>query len=175
MNLNKKVLLLMFVFTACLFLHFAQADTAYIGDDIYTYSTLDDNTLIITGFSDEGETTSELIFPDTINGKPVTKLGPKIFSGKYYPLSITLPKHLAEVNVNTFSYNSKNVRKIIIPEEYSFQENFFHYFENLIEFEVLGNNSEYATINGVLYYKPEKNWYVIQEVKKTSILTSHKE
>jgi hypothetical protein len=72
----------------------------------------------------------------------------------YYPnisnvSTFTIPESVEEISAGAFLYNS-SIEKLIIPETY---EGGFSYpgLNNLIEFEVEGNNAKYYVLDGVLF------------------------
>jgi hypothetical protein len=93
----------------------------------YTYTTNDDNTITITGYT---EFIVDLNIPDTINGLPVTGIADLYFPAAGYVASIAIPAGVTNITPNAFS----SVGALITVDS---------------------NNPAYSSLAGVLFNKDQ--------------------
>ncbi len=65
----------------------------------FTYKVRSDNTVVINGYT---EYERNIVIPDTIEGRPVVRIGSEAFSGKVMD-SVVIPEGVAEIGENAFS------------------------------------------------------------------------
>lgn len=68
----------------------------------------------ITGWTGDKDTVTELVCPDTVEGRTVTRVTSYVFSGYPELTSVTLPSGLEYMNRNVFN-NSPNLKTLTIP------------------------------------------------------------
>ena len=152
MKITIKIFILTIVL--CSLCVCANAEWASVNGDLYQYDVLEDETVKITDYKDRGEKTIDLIIPDLIDGKYVTAIAEDAFEG-IKAVSVQLPKYVTKIEDKAF-WRSHSVKKIVLPEEYNIAQNVFRSLGGLIEIEVLGDNTDFTTIDGVLYRKSDK-------------------
>ena len=80
------------------------ADYTDYGD--YRYEDNDDDSITITGYFGSA---TDLIIPDTINGKPVTGIGERVFFAKENLESVTIPANITIINMSAFRTNKLKI------------------------------------------------------------------
>ncbi len=139
----------------------------------FEYSALDDGRVKITGYNGGAET---VVIPDTIDGKSVTSIGRRAFEGCTNLKSITIPNSVTEMGRRAFSGCSsltgiaipdsvteigkyafdgcKSLTSITIPDGVtSIGDGAFDGCASLTGIKVASENSNYVSVNGVLYNK----------------------
>ncbi len=139
---KTKVLILSIAF-ACLLLI-----SPTIGEEItsskgFIYTILDDDTVMITGYSGSSQETMSL--PDKLDGKTVSSIGDHAFEGRYLLKKIIIPDSITKVGKNPFKF-----------------------CEALTSITVTPANSGLALIDGVLFSKSDKRlvWYPYNNTKE---------
>lgn len=100
-------------------------------DGYLEYRVLEDGTLEVTGFASDDlkETVEELIILEEVNGKKVTSIGREAFSDCSSITSITIPSCVISISDNFVNCDS------------------------LIAINVMQDNANYSSINGILFDK----------------------
>ena len=128
----------------------AGADTLVYGD--YTYSMLDDGTVRITMYNGND---TELVIPDTIDGKSVTAIRSYAFSTsstRKSLTSVTIGNSVKSIDKSAFWYCP--LTKVNIPASVSsISGEAFRGCSKLTTINVDNKNTSYASVNGVLYSK----------------------
>ncbi len=85
--------------------------SAYASNENYIYETLDDGTIIITGYNGSE---SELNIPETIDGKTVTIIGDYAIYDCSKLKSVTIPNCVTSIGTYAF-YGCQNLKSVTIP------------------------------------------------------------
>ena len=153
----KKLLLTLLALLLLLTAPFALAEepeepTVYTSGD-WKYILLDDGTAEITRY--KGKAT-ELAIPAELDGYAVTSLGDSAFPSCKSLTSIALPDGLTSIGDRVFS-RCDSLTSITLPDTVtSIGANPFFRCKSLTDIIVSPEHPTLATINGVLFYKPEK-------------------
>ena len=75
---------------------------AYSDGPLYTYSENGDGTITITDMADDVEIIGTLSVPETFDGKTVTGIGDRAFSGREDIISIMLPSTITKIGTEAF-------------------------------------------------------------------------
>ena len=102
----------------------------------YKYKSLSDGTLCITGYSGSME---NAIIPETIANKKVTAIGKSAFQGCTRIKSITIPKYVNSISLDSSSANDNPFYDCI-------------YMKNIY---VDSENAKYISVDGVLFTKDQ--------------------
>ena len=114
----------------------------------YTY-TLHDGKAEITRYNG---TETEIDLPSTLDGFPVTKIGPSVFSGKKEIIKITLPDGLTEIG--TKALRGTGIREITLPESlHTLGDYALTFCKSLEAIKVPDTNKAFTALDGVLYAK----------------------
>ena len=98
----------------------------------FIYSESGNGTVTIEGL-DYYIAKGDIVVPETIDGKAVTRIGSEVFSYKQFITSVTLPSGVTEIADNAF-YMCVGLEKVIIPEGVtSIGESCFALCESLTE------------------------------------------
>ena len=168
----KKWLLGLVTFAAMAVLCAVCAGAEKYGDYLY-YSVLDDGTVQITYCETGAEA---VVIPDTIDGKSVASIGNWAFEDCTSLTSITIPDSVTEIGLCAF-FSCSSLTSITIPDsvtsigESAFEDctslksitipdsvtsigdGAFIGCSSLTEIKVASENSNYVSVNGVLYNK----------------------
>jgi hypothetical protein len=143
----------------------------------YTYTTNDDNTITITGYTGSG---GDVTIPDTINGLPVTGIGNNSFFDCTGLTSVTIGNSVTSIGSEAFCFcegmtnvtigNSVtnigiqaffccySLASVTIPSSVtSIGENAFESCTSLTAITVAAQNLFYSSVNGVLFDYSQKN------------------
>lgn len=82
-------------------------------DGIFEYEVLEDGTISITGYRG---TDTEVIIPETIEGKKVTSIGERAFSQCTELTTINIPANVGEIRATTF-YGCSNLKEINVDKD----------------------------------------------------------
>lgn len=102
----------------------------------YKYKSLSDGTLCITGYSGSME---HAVIPETISNKKVTAIGKSAFQGCTRIKSITIPKYVNSISLDSSSANDNPFYDCI-------------YMNNIY---VDSENAKYISVDGVLFTKDQ--------------------
>ena len=115
----------------------------------YTYS-LANGEAQITRYLGVG---GDVVIPNTLGGAPVTSIGQEAFAHCAGLKSVTIPEGVASIGKEAFAHNPR-LTSISIPKSVtSIGESVFYYCTDLTSITVDGGNSNYASIDSVLYNK----------------------
>lgn len=178
----KKRLSLMLLFTLCLSVVCAKADTdRQYG--LFTYRLKGNGTAIITAFDWESNNGQDVYVPNQIEGYTVSEIGPFAFSsseatgvsywrtrvggtGNYVGQNvvIVLPNTITLISEKAF-FCSK-ITSVTIPSSVQLiGPGAFAGCHNIVQHTVESGNNTYATIDGVLYDKVKKEVVAVPETK----------
>lgn len=159
MNLKKFLafilsgIMVMTMYTTFTVSVFAEKVASDAGDYKYTVDTSTD-TVTITGVADKTITEAEI--PSTIDGKTVTKIGKQAFLGCSKLVDVTIPNSITEIEMQAF-YNCRKLTTVNIPASVTKIGAYaFHTCTGLTDLYVDANNTEYSSVDGVLYDKAVK-------------------
>ena len=144
----KKWLLGLMTFAAMVVLCVVCAGAETYGD--FKYCVLDDGTVEITGYNGSAE---KVDIPEMIDGKSVTSIGDRAFDDCTNLTNITIPDSVTSIGDDAFE-GCTSLTSITIPN--SVTEIGWYAFENctsLTAINVASENSNYVSVNGVLYNK----------------------
>ena len=116
----------------------------------FDYSVLDDGTVEITKYIGSAE---KVDIPEKINGKSVTSIGNYAFEYCENITSVTIPDSVTEIGHDAFR-DCTSLKSITIPN--SVTKIYYSAFEgctSLTAINVASENSNYVSVNGVLYNK----------------------
>lgn len=141
----------------------AMADTVRISGD-FQYTLKGNGTATIVGYTGEH---TDIILPNQIDGYTVTTIGESAFSLEEPPMSsisVTLPNTTISIEAKAFA--NRNVFSINLPDAVEYIGYGAFMGCEAIQFRISNNHSCFATINGSLYNKLNKE--LIQWVKSDS-------
>ena len=144
----KKWLLGLVTFAAMVVICAVCASAETYGD--FDYSVLDDGTVKITKYIGSAE---KVEIPEKINGKSVTSIGNYAFEYCENITSVTIPDSVTSIGFCVFS-NCTSLTSITIPNSVtSISGGAFENCTSLTAINVASENSNYVSVNGVLYNK----------------------
>ena len=116
----------------------------------FEYRVLDDGTVEITKYIGSAE---KVEIPEKINGKSVTSIGNYAFEYCENITSVTIPDSVTSIGFRVFS-NCTSLTSITIPNSVtSISGEAFENCTSLTAINVASENSNYVSVNGVLYNK----------------------
>ena len=116
----------------------------------FEYSVRDDGTVEITDYNGSAE---KVEIPEKINGKSVTSIGNYAFEYCENITSVTIPDSVTSIGFCVFS-NCTSLTSITIPNSVtSISGGAFENCTSLTAINVASENSNYVSVNGVLYNK----------------------
>lgn len=126
----------------------AYADSSQYGN-IY-YEEKEDGTIEIT---DCTSSATSINIPSTIVGKTVTSIGNNAFYSCKNLVNVTIPDSITSIGNNAFEYCA-SLKSVLIPGSVTSIGNAaFNRCESLMNIEVIKNNSNYFSQDGVLFDK----------------------
>ena len=144
----KKWLLGLVTFAAMVVICAVCTGAETYGD--YEYYVRDDGTVEITGYSGSVE---KVDIPEKIDGKSVTRIGDEAFEYCENITSVTIPDSVTSIGFCVFS-NCTSLTSITIPNSVtSIGGGAFENCTSLTAINVASENSNYVSVNGVLYNK----------------------
>lgn len=122
-------------------------------DGDFTYTVQDNGTVMITKYNGSAK---ELVIPDVLGGKRVTKIGKESFYACSDLTTVVIPEGVTTIEYDAFSYCSK-LASVTIPDSVaSVTGNPFLDCDKLMIISVSPRHPYLATIDGVLFSKPDK-------------------
>lgn len=119
--------------------------------DGFTWQIREDGTVEITKYSGEA---AEIVMPDEIAGRRVTRIGSEVFHNNQKLQKLTLPQGLTDIAAHAFS--NCRLKEIAIPKDVTCIESYAfskcYYLERI---EVSNENETYTSQDGVLYNKEQ--------------------
>ena len=144
----KKWLLGLVTFAAMVVICAVCTGAETYGD--YEYYVRDDGTVEITDYNGSAE---KVEIPEKINGKSVTSIGNYAFEYCENITSVTIPDSVTSIGFCVFS-NCTSLTSITIPNSVtSISGGAFENCTSLTAINVASENSNYVSVNGVLYNK----------------------
>ena len=126
----------------------AYADSSQYGN-IY-YEEKEDGTIEITDCDDSA---TSIDIPSAIDGKSVTSIGNNAFYSCKNLVNVTIPDSITSIGNNAFEYCA-SLKSVLIPGSVTSIGNAaFNRCESLMNIEVIKNNSNYFSQDGVLFDK----------------------
>lgn len=132
-----------------------------IADDVRTsgdlqYTIKGNGTATIVGYT--GAKNVDIILPNMIDGYTITAIGDEAFAIQYSrytnSISVTLPKTVTSIGSKAFA--NRKVQLINIPDAVEYIGYGAFLGNDEIKFRMLNNHPNFATINGSLYNKKDK-------------------
>ena len=151
----KKMLVLLLTLTLCfscapVLAEEAERETFKSGG--FTYALLEDGTAEITRYKGD---TGELAIPDDLDGHSVTAVGDRAFEGCSGLTSVTIPDSVTSIGDGAF--RRSGLTSVTIPDSVTdLGVNPFARCDSLAKIIVSQDHPSLATIDGVLFSKPDK-------------------
>jgi len=115
----------------------------------FTYTT-SNGTITITGYTGPD---GDVVIPDTINGRPVTRIGESAFVFKTGLTSVTIPSSVSRLGDYAFLW-CRSLTSVTIPSSVTNIGNYaFQGCDSVTTFDVDAANPAYSSADGVLFDK----------------------
>lgn len=146
----KKIKIILLILGVVLIASLGQSTYAATYDN-FTYTIKEDGTVEI--FKCDESATGDLEIPSVIDGKSVTSIRNYAFSDCYNLTSITIPEGVTYIGEKAFDYCTGLVAINIPSSVNTIERNAFSVCSNLQNINVASNNSNYTSIDGVIFNK----------------------
>ena len=114
----------------------------------YSYTVLDDGSIEITNYAGIG---GDVVIPETINGKKVTRIGSKAFYENSKIKNVTIPENVTFIDYKAFS-NCYSLDSVNLPSTIEYiSSDAFWCCVDIEKFTVADGNPYYCAEDGVLY------------------------
>ena len=116
----------------------------------FWYRVLSDGTVCITGYSGEDE---NMVIPDTIDDMAVTTIDEEAFFKVSHIVTVEIPDSVINIRSLAF-WNCSSLTNMVIPDSVaSIGYNVFLGCTSLLSIDVDENNTNYASVDGILFDK----------------------